>query len=185
MSGAKNNRELYKGTFSRLHASEKCVTEVMEMTKIKKRVRLSRFAAVCISAAMLLGLMSGITYAATGGETVNPVTAVKVYFNGIEKDASMYKNSDGSYTVKMKAGDTFSMSSDTTEQSVVCENGEVVVTTKNDTAGGEGVSDIDVNIIDAGDNNDGNKLNLNYSSSDGAESEANHSAETDKDNQHK
>lgn len=180
MSGTKNNRELYKETFSRLHASEKCVTEVMEMTKIKKRVRLSRFAAVCIAAAMLVGLMSGITYAATGGETVNPVKAITVRLNGVEKDASYYRNSDGSYTVKMEAGDTFDMTDGSTQQSVVCENGEVTVTTKADS----GISDVNVDIIDSDDQKDA-KLDVNYSGSGGVESEANRSAETDKDQTNK
>ena len=95
MSGTKNNRELYKAAFSKLHASEAVIRKEEKMLKAKKTIRFSKLAAACMSVALLVGATSGIAYAATDGATANPFKAVKIYING----------EDGSYTVHMKKGD--------------------------------------------------------------------------------
>ena len=105
MSGTKNNRELYKAAFSKLHASEAVIRKEEKMLKAKKTIRFSKLAAACMSVALLVGATSGIAYAATDGATANPFKAVKIYINGEELDAAMQKNEDGSYTVHMKKGD--------------------------------------------------------------------------------
>ena len=106
MSGTKNNRELYKEVFSRLHASETVIREEEKMRNAKSRLRCSKLVAACASIALLIGATSGITYAATDGATANPIEAIKVYINGQEYDAGIEKNEDGSFTVHMKSGDT-------------------------------------------------------------------------------
>ena len=105
MSGTKNNRELYKAAFSKLHASEAVIRKEEKMLKAKKTIRFRKLAAACMSVALLVGATSGIAYAATDGATANPFKAVKIYINGEELDAAMQKNEDGSYTVHMKKGD--------------------------------------------------------------------------------
>ena len=105
MSGTKNNRELYKAAFSKLHASEAVIRKEEKMLKAKKTIRFSKLAAACMSVALLVGATSGIAYAATDGATANPFKAVKIYINGEELDAAMQNNEDGSYTVHMKKGD--------------------------------------------------------------------------------
>ena len=105
MSGTKNNRELYKDAFSKLHASDAVIRKEDKMRNAKKTIRLNKLAAACICIALLTGATSGITYAATDGDTANPVKAVKIFINGQELDADMQKNDDGSYIIHMKKGD--------------------------------------------------------------------------------
>ena len=104
MSGKKNNRELYQAVFSKLH-SQADITACIQTDQTAKKRRCSRPLAVCASLALLLCATSGVTYAATGGETCNPVTAIRVCINGEDYSASLEQNEDGSYIVHMKPGD--------------------------------------------------------------------------------
>lgn len=135
MSGTKNNRELYKAAFSKLHTSDAVIRKEENMINAKKTFRLNKLAAACICIALLTGATSGITYAATDGDTVNPVRAVKIFINGQELDADMQKNDDGSYTVHMKKGDKIdaeledgtSLSASVSDQAGDCETDFSVV----------------------------------------------------------
>ena len=112
MSGTKNNKELYKAAFSRLHASDAVIREEKKMINVKSKLRCSKLLAACICVALLVGATSGLTYAATDGTTANLVKAIKVYINGNEHDANIQKNDDGSYTVRLEKGDVFEMESE-------------------------------------------------------------------------
>ena len=103
MSGTKNNRELYKAAFSKLHASDAVIRKEEEMTRAKKTIRLNKLAVVCLCIALLTGATSGIAYAATDGATANPVKAVKILINGQELGADIVKNDDGTYTVHIES----------------------------------------------------------------------------------
>lgn len=58
---------------------------------------------ICMLLAALLCMMSAISYAATDGETANPVTAVKIYIDGQSVSGQMQKQEDGSY-ISIKYG---------------------------------------------------------------------------------
>lgn len=116
MDGKTNkNREFYKAAFSRLHASgtlkacEMMEDNIMEGKKYRK-IRISRPIAVFAAMAVLVCVMSVGTFAATGGETANPVTGVKLIFNGKDVTYEGNVNSDGSVDVEMKAGDVMKYS---------------------------------------------------------------------------
>lgn len=119
MGGKMNsNKKLYKAAFSRLHASEtlkaslneKMEVNIMEGKKFRS-LRISRPVIVCAVMAALLCALSVGTFAATGGETANPVTAVKLMLNGQDITSDGNVNADGSVDVKMDAGDILSYSS--------------------------------------------------------------------------
>lgn len=118
MGGKMNiNKKLYKAAFSRLHASEtlkaslneKMEVNIMEGKKFRS-LRISRPVIVCAVMAALLCALSVGTFAATGGETANPVTAVKLMLNGQDITSDGNVNADGSVDVKMDAGDILSYS---------------------------------------------------------------------------
>lgn len=108
MYDAKRNEEtkraeqnLYKAAFSGLHASAKLKREAFYMKNSgTKRIRVGRMAFTCMLLAALLCMMSAISYAATDGETANPVTAVKIYIDGQDVSGQMQKQEDGSYVLK-------------------------------------------------------------------------------------
>lgn len=129
-----NNKRLYKSTFSRLHyfASIRMEDEMADNNELKrneniadmvsapgarKRLRISRPIAVCAAVVALICAMSAATFAATGGETANPVQAVKVMLNGESVSATAVK-ADGSVLVNMGEGDVLSCKDPETGESL-------------------------------------------------------------------
>ena len=99
----KNQRELYKNAFSRLHASGALEWEEMNMTTKKTTgFRCRRSMAVLAAVLTVLLAMSAIAYAATDGEIVQQV---KVWINGEQIDAGACTQEDGSISVDLKDGD--------------------------------------------------------------------------------
>lgn len=97
-----NNKELYKSAFSKLHASGGLRTEEREMSEIRPKFRCSKAAFACMALALLLALPSGITYAATGGETANVIKAVRIWIDGEAVDGALEEREDGSYVIHME-----------------------------------------------------------------------------------
>lgn len=140
-----NNKRLYKSAFSRLHASAEVITEddimheknecsnknncvqaavpVGRSARRRGRLRISRSVAVCAAAAALICIMSVGTFAATGGETANPIQAVRVMLNGQAVSADAVK-SDGSISTDMNGGDELSCEDPETGESVNVKMGE-------------------------------------------------------------
>lgn len=129
-----NNKRLYKSTFSRLHYSagirmedemadnnkskrNKNIADMVSAPGARKRLRISRPIAVCAAVAALICAMSAATFAATGGETANPVQAVKVMLNGESVSATAVK-ADGSVLVNMGKGDVLSCKDPETGESL-------------------------------------------------------------------
>ena len=129
-----NNKRLYKSTFSRLHYSagiimedemadnneskrNKNIADMVSAPGARKRLRISRPIAVCAVVAALICAMSAATFAATGGETANPVQAVKVMLNGESVSATAVK-ADGSVLVNMGKGDVLSCKDPETGESL-------------------------------------------------------------------
>ena len=129
-----NNKRLYKSTFSRLHYSagiimedemadnneskrNKNIADMVSAPGARKRLRISRPIAVCAAVAALICAMSAATFAATGGETANPVQAVKVMLNGESVSATAVK-ADGSVLVNMGEGDVLSCKDPETGESL-------------------------------------------------------------------
>ena len=129
-----NNKRLYKSTFSRLHYSAGIIMEdemadnngskrneniadTVSAPGARKRLRISRPIAVCAAVAALICAMSAATFAATGGETANPVQAVKVMLNGESVSATAVK-ADGSVLVNMGKGDVLSCKDPETGESL-------------------------------------------------------------------
>lgn len=93
---------LYQAAFAGLHASEKLKREDFYMKQNRTaHVRVGRMAFVCMLLAALLCMMSVMAYAATGGETVNPVAAVKIFIDGQDVSGQLTRQEDGSYKVKV------------------------------------------------------------------------------------
>ena len=129
-----NNKRLYKSTFSRLHYSagirmedemadnneskrNKNIADMVSAPGARKRLRISRPIAVCAAVAALICAMSAATFAATGGETANPVQAVKVMLNGESVSATAVK-ADGSVLVNMGEDDVLSCKDPETGESL-------------------------------------------------------------------
>ena len=127
-----NNKRLYKSTFSRLHYSAGIIMEdeMADNNESKRnkniadmvsapgaRKRISRPIAVCAAVVALICAMSAATFAATGGETANPVQAVKVMLNGESVSATAVK-ADGSVLVNMGEGDVLSCKDPETGESL-------------------------------------------------------------------
>lgn len=96
-----SNKELYKETFSKLHASDGLDLEVMRMKEKRKgfRCRRSFMTAVAIMTVMLA--MSAIAYAATGGKIVE---RVKVWIGGEAMNFSggdLVRSEDGQFIIKI------------------------------------------------------------------------------------
>lgn len=95
-------KELYSAAFSGLHASEKLKKEGFYMKYQKTgAIRIGRMAFISMLLAVMLCMMAVMAYATTDGETVNPVTAIKLYINGEEASSQLEKQEDGSYTVNI------------------------------------------------------------------------------------
>lgn len=140
-----NNKRLYKSTFSRLRASAEIITEDNIMyeknsganentdgqaavpaglgARRRGRLRISRSAAVCAAVAAVICVMSAGAFAATGGETANPIQAVRVMLNGESLSADAIK-ADGSIETAMNGGDELSCEDAETGESVNVKMGE-------------------------------------------------------------
>ncbi len=95
-------RKLYRAAFSGLHVSEKLKKEGFYMKHQKTgAVRIGRMAFICMLLTTMLCMMAVMAYATTDGETVNPVTAIKLYIDGKDVSGQMEKQEDGSYTVNI------------------------------------------------------------------------------------
>lgn len=95
-------KELYRAAFSGLHASEKLKKEGFYMKYQKTgAIRIGRMAFISMLLAVMLCMMAVMAYATTDGETVNPVTAIKLYINGEDVSGQLEKQEDGSYTVNI------------------------------------------------------------------------------------
>lgn len=101
------NRELYKETFSKLHASGTLDLEGIKMKAEKKsgfRCRRSLLAAMAVL--ILTIAMSTIAYAVTGGKIIDDV---KVFIGGedqkgtvvYEKDQVVVRQQDDNFRIKM------------------------------------------------------------------------------------
>ena len=76
------NKQRYQRTFSVLHASEDCLMEVKAM-KHTKKIRVSRLAAACAAAVMLMGLATAAYAADMGGIQ----RSIQIWINGDQTDA--------------------------------------------------------------------------------------------------
>lgn len=85
------NKQRYQRTFSALHASESCLMEVKEM---KKQFRVSRLAAACLAAVMVMGLASAAYAADVGGIQ----RTIQLWIDGDKTDAVL-DIQGGEYTV--------------------------------------------------------------------------------------
>lgn len=95
-------KELYRAAFSGLHASEKLKKEGFYMKYQKSgAIRIGRMAFISMLLAVMLCMMAVMAYATTDGETVNPVTAIKLYIDGKDVSGQLEKQEDGSYTVNI------------------------------------------------------------------------------------
>ena len=82
----------------------KNITKMVTEPAVRKKLRLRRSVIVCAAIAALICAMSVGTFAATGGETANPIRAVKVMINGQTLSADAVR-SDGSIEATVKSGD--------------------------------------------------------------------------------
>lgn len=140
-------REMYRAAFSGLHASEKLKREEFYMKKSKPVVRVSRMAAVCAVIALLVCVMSVGAYAASDGETANPITLLRVYLNGEDISENYTQNADGSYDVDLGDGSSLSYN-------IPSENGnDVNYRVDINTEGADDSVEIDIS--------DGNSANTN------------------------
>lgn len=89
------NKEKYQRTFSALHASDDCLKEVIAMKQTKK-IHMSRLAAVCAAAVLVLGLTCAAYAADVGGIQ----RTVQIWVNGDQTDAVFDMTDDGSYTLR-------------------------------------------------------------------------------------
>ncbi len=87
------DKERYKRTFSRLHASDHCLMEV-ETMKIRKIAPVRRMISVC-AAAVLIAAMATVAYAA---DLVGIQRTVQVWIHGDQTNAVL-ELSGGSYTL--------------------------------------------------------------------------------------
>ncbi len=96
------NKQRYQKTFSALHASEDCLMEVKAM-KHTRRIYVSRLAAACAAAVMVMGLFSAAYAADVGGIQ----RSIQLWINGDQTDAVL-DIQGGSYTVTYQGqnGDT-------------------------------------------------------------------------------
>lgn len=163
-NGEMNNKKLYKDTFSKLRASDTAKTEVRDMEKIKPRVRFTKIAVACMAMLILTGASSGLTYAATGGETANPIDVIKIYLNGDEIGTAGYtKNDDGSYTIKLDKDDNVTnidfLDEENGSQTTVDSNGKPIdgaITYKPDDNGESSEVELKIDSETADDSDPGN-----------------------------
>lgn len=101
-------RALYLEAFSGLHASEKLKREEFYMKTNKPILRVNRMLAICAVIALLVCAMSVGAYAASDGETANPISLLRVYLNGEDISENYTQNADGSYDVDLGDGASLS-----------------------------------------------------------------------------
>lgn len=100
-----SNKELYKETFSRLHASDGLDLEVMRMKEKHKGFRCRRSLMVFAAIMTVMLAMSAIAYAATGGKIVE---RVKVWIGGETMNLSegdLVQSEDGQFIIKIDKAD--------------------------------------------------------------------------------
>lgn len=96
MNSKKDNYELYRNTFDKLHASDELVRKVKNMTTEKRKTKIYTLRkAICVAAAaaMIFAVSNIVTFAATG-ETLVEMLACKIIYNGEEKDLDIAKKTD-------------------------------------------------------------------------------------------
>lgn len=96
MNSKKDNYELYRNTFDKLHASDELVRKVKNMTTEKRKTKIYTLRkAICVAAAaaMFFAVSNIVTFAATG-ETLVEMLACKIIYNGEEKDLDIAKKTD-------------------------------------------------------------------------------------------
>ena len=97
----RREQSLYRAAFAGVHAAESLKREDFYMKHNKPaRVRVGRLAFTCMLLAALWCMMAMMAYAATDGETANPVTAVRIYIDGQEASGQLTKQADGSYQLR-------------------------------------------------------------------------------------
>lgn len=147
-------KELYLAAFSGLHASEKLKREEFYMKNRKPVLRVSRMAAICAVIALLVCAMSVGAYAATDGETANPIKLLRVYLNGEDISGSYTQNEDGSRDIDLGDGASITYN-------IPSENGNNVdyrIDVNTDTEEGSvelEISDLDSDSEDAAANGNG------------------------------
>lgn len=118
----KDQRELYRSAFSRLHASDTLDWEEMNMKNKKQGFRCRRSLVVFAAVLTVLMAMSALTYAATDGQVLE---TVKVWINGSSVDADSYTQEDGSIQIDLSEGDTVEVEGE--DWTVIGIGGEEVV----------------------------------------------------------
>lgn len=118
----KDQRELYRSAFSRLHASDTLDWEEMNMKNKKQGFRCRRSLVVFAAVLIVMMAMSALTYAATDGQVLE---TVKVWINGSSVDAGSYTQEDGSIQVDLSEGDTVEVEGE--DWTVIGIGGEEVV----------------------------------------------------------
>lgn len=118
----KDQRELYRSAFSRLHASDTLDWEEMNMKNKKQGFRCRRSLLVFAAVLTVLMAMSALTYAATDGQVLE---TVKVWINGSSVDAGSYTQEDGSIQIDLSEGDTVEVEGE--DWTVIGIGGEEVV----------------------------------------------------------
>ena len=116
------NKDLYKKTFSRLHASSDLEMEGIKMKK--KTVRLSRAAACAAAALLLTGALGAGAYAAVNGEFFQ---SIKIMINGKEESLDLYRQENGTLEGHIDGGDgnqyDFVVDDNGTSTCVIDDNG--------------------------------------------------------------
>lgn len=105
-----NNRQLYKKTFSNLHAGHTLDLEGMKMKKHVSGPRCRRGLVVTVLILTMLFAMTCVGYAATDGKMFDNI---KIWINGSQVATDDYvTNEDGSITIDLSEGDKISTQSE-------------------------------------------------------------------------
>lgn len=112
-----NNKELYKNTFSQIHASNEKVTEVIKMSETKKKRKLVSKKLIAIAACVACVASAGIVAnAATDGELGKTVMGWFINDNGkqtaIEGDVSYDENGNKTTTATLDNGNKLTLKED-------------------------------------------------------------------------
>lgn len=112
-----SNKELYKNTFSQIHASDEKVTEVIKMSETKKRRKFVSKKIIAIAACVACVASAGIVAnAATDGELGKAVMGWFISDNGkqtaIEGDVSYDENGDKTTTAILENGNKLTLKED-------------------------------------------------------------------------
>lgn len=112
-----NNKELYKNTFSQIHASNEKVTEVIKMSETKKKRKLVSKKLIAIAACVACVASAGIVAnAATDGELGKTVMGWFISDDGkqtaIEGDVSYDENGNKTTTATLDNGNKLTLKED-------------------------------------------------------------------------